>query len=642
MSCRSQSDEYKSALTYRFTTGGRFKLQRVLENLKSPGQLKSFLTQRKSTRTKDISMYLRGSNPFDLHNAEVLKHQPLQDPSTQLRYLYLLPRTHNIDFHGQTVVRCELLSDVEEQAPRYIGLSYTWGDPQIRRPIIVGDKIFQATANLAIALEHLQDDKKTIIFWIDAICIDQSNLNEKSIQVQRMGHIFASAALVIAWLGPAADESELALRELMRYNNDKPDSYEDLKHTFRKRYAALPIESINAFFDRQWFKRVWVGQEVALSKHVTFVCGQLEIQREELLACFWTFVFSRSLLEQTKLSARNTRFIAIRPLPLRDFLLHDSASLHLCLGSDLESSDPRDFIYSSLGRISSLGECVLDVDYTKRVQDVYTEFAVAAIRVGEVDWLSEHWRPSVNYEDLPSWVPDWSSTEPCRGPRDDVVLEYNIAEVCEIERGGKALNISARRITQISSTNCSLSSQQETFAFDLSTSAVATQQEEERVMSSLDTVRQALDDKERWSHEDAERAAYDLSSGMSLLRQLGYDGEAWEGDLYDSYKAFRGLQTLPSDVADPKQWRRDASRAYLRVLQDSNVKNFFVTATDIVGTSRDEVQLGDWVCALGGVEGVHVLREVEGGFYRIVSFANVFPWEDVEYSDGPVETITII
>ncbi|KAI4925008.1 uncharacterized protein J4E92_007046 [Alternaria infectoria] len=425
-------------------------------------------------------MYLRGSNPFDLHNAEVLKHQPLQDPSTQLRYLYLLPRTHNIDFHGQTVVRCELLSDVEEQAPRYIGLSYTWGDPQIRRPIIVGDKIFQATANLAIALEHLQDDRKTIIFWIDAICIDQSNLNEKSIQVQRMGHIFASAALVIAWLGPAADESELALRELMRYNNDKPDSYEELKHTFRERCAALPIKSINAFFDRQWFKRVWVGQEVALNKHVTFVCGQLDIQREELLACFWTFVFSSS------------------------------------------------------------------------------------------------------------------------------------------------------------------QSQQESFAFDLLTSAMATQQEEARVMLSLDTVRQALDDKERWGQEDAEKAVFDLSSGMSVFKELVEDDETWEDDLYESYKAFRGLKTLPSDVDDPRQWRRDASRAYLRVLQESNAKNFFVTATDIVGTSRDEVQPGDWVCVLGGVWGVHILREVDGGFYRIVSIANVFPWEDVKNSDASVETITIV
>jgi len=605
MSCRSESDEYKSALTDRFT------------DLKDP-------------------------KPFDFQTAEVFKHQPLQDPSTELRYLYLLPKTHNVDHDGETIVRCQLHSDAEEQAPRYIGLSYTWGDSEFRRPILVGHKIFHATVNLAIALEHLQDEKKTIILWIDAICIDQSNLEEKSIQVQRMGHIFASAALVIAWLGPAADESEVALRELMRYNDDSPDSYEEFKNTFGGRYAALPIESINALFDRPWFKRVWVGQEVALNEHVIFVCGQLDIQREELLACYWGFMIIGSSLDGIKLTGSNMRFDAIKALPLREFLLHADASSHLSCGSDLESSDPRDFIYSSLGRISSLGDCVLDVDYTKRVQDVYTEFAVAVIRVGEIDWLSYNWRLSVNYGDLPSWVPDWSDTRPCGYAQNMILLKYDVVEVWEIERGCKALKIRARRITQIKRIHCSLQSQQETSAFDLSTSAMATQQDEARVMLSLDTVRQALDDKERWDHEDSERAVYDLSSGMSVVRKVLYDNETWDGDLYDSYKAFRGLETPPSDVADPKKWRKDASRAYLRVLQEPNIENFFVTATDIVGTSRDEVQLGDWVCVLGGVKGVHVLREVEGGFYRIVSRANVFPWEDVEDSDAPVETITII
>ena len=597
MSCRSQSDEYKSALTDRFTD-------------------------------------LIDPTPFDIQNTEVFEHQPLQDPNTELRYLYLLPKTHNVDHDGQTIIRCQLHSDAEEQPPRYIGLSYTWGDPELRRPILVGDKVFHATVNLVIALEHLQEEGKTIRFWIDAICIDQSNLSEKSIQVQRMGNVFASAALVLAWLGPAADESEVALRELIRYSYHCPSSYEQLKHTFSRVYAALPFESIHAFFDRPWFKRVWVGQEVALNKHVIFVCGRLDIQREELLVCQGKFTVSRSIWEGVGLSAVNVRFGAIEPLPLRVFL-HENAAFHLLCGSDLESSDPRDYIYSSLGRISSLGNCVLDVDYTKRVQDVYTEFAVAVIRAGEVDWLSYGWRLSGNYGDLPSWVPDWSNTRTCGSPQNMILLDYDIVEVCEIERGGKALNISAQRIAQISRVVCSS-------AFDLSTSAMATQRDEERVMLSLDTIRQALDDKERWGHTVAERAVFDLSSGISIMRDVNYKDPLQYVDLYKSYKAFRGLETLPSDMTDLRQWARDTSRAYLSVIREPNIENFFVTATDIVGTSRDEVQPGDWVCVLGGVMGAWILREVDGGFYRIVSFANVFPWGDVENSDAPVETITII
>jgi hypothetical protein len=163
----------------------------------------------------------------------------------------LLPKRHNINLDGQTVLRCELLSDAEEQTPHYIGLSYTWGDPEIRRPMLVGDKVFHATENLAIALEHLQEEDKTIIFWIDAVCINQNDSNEKSIQVQRMGSIFASAVLVIAWIGPAADDSDLALQELESYAAEFiQDSWSQFRQVYAKRFAALHVESIEALLVR--------------------------------------------------------------------------------------------------------------------------------------------------------------------------------------------------------------------------------------------------------------------------------------------------------------------------------------------------------------------------------------------------------
>jgi hypothetical protein len=318
MSCRSQSDAYKSALTDHFTP---------------PNE------KMKSALTKDGLAYSEISKPFDIHTAHIFEHQPLGDPSTELRYLYLLPKTHNINLDEQTVVRCELLSDAEEQAPRYIGLSYTWGDPQARRPILVGDKIFHATENLAIALEHLQEEDKTDIFWIDALCIDQNNSNEKSIQVRRMGNIFASAALVVAWLGSAADESDLVLQELENYHKDAPRWSNQLDEFDGERFAALPIVQSNAFFARSWFQRVWVGQEVALNKRVIFVCGQRDLHREQLLD--YHFSFERAMVQWRgeKIHADFVRFEHIEALPLVDFIDHEFASVYLATGNRLESSD---------------------------------------------------------------------------------------------------------------------------------------------------------------------------------------------------------------------------------------------------------------------------------------------------------------
>ncbi|CAN9189491.1 unnamed protein product [Alternaria alternata] len=604
MSCRSQSDAYKSALTDRFTDTTESKL-------------------------------------LDIRNLEVFKHQPLQDPSTELRYLYLLPRTHNIDIDGQTVVRCELLSDADEQGPSYAGLSYAWGDAQIRRPMLVGDKVFHATENLAVALEHLQEEDRTITFWIDAICIDQSNSNEKSVQVQRMGDIFASAVVVLTWIGPAADDSDLALQKLERFDEDC-SSCGWLSYEHGELFAALPSVSIKALCARPWFKRVWVGQEVALNEQVIFVCGQRDIHRRQLVDSALIYWATSAALRGDSSSPHYTRFQHTKPLPFHDFLNHDDASISFGTGSELESSDPRDFVYSSFGRINDIEECALHVDYTKSVEEVYTEFAEAIIRAGQIDLFEDAWRPSSTYRNLPSWVPDWSETSMCGILENSLVLKYDIAEICGIERGSKALRISAQRSARVSCIENGLQLQQGVLGLNLSESASINLQEEEEVISFLNMIQEALGRKNRWCSEEVDKTLFNLSTSMSFARYMIRDNEQLLNNLYISYQVFRGLVTPPDDIPDPQSWRKDASYAYLNSLRSSNIKNFFMTSQDIVGVSRDDVQPGDWVCVLGGMQGVWVIRETGDGHYRIVSVAEGFPWEDIKNNDAPVEVLTIV
>jgi hypothetical protein len=174
----------------------------------------------------------KNQNHSDLRSFQIFKHRPLPDPDTHLRHLYLRPRRYNIALNGQTVVRCELLPRPIKDVDPYVALSYTWGNPRLRRPMMVGERVFHISENLAIALEHLQEKEKTLILWVDAVCIDQSHEHEKSIQVQRMGEIFSYAALVIAWLGPSADESDLALQEIIKVvtAHDKLDQSSPIDH----------------------------------------------------------------------------------------------------------------------------------------------------------------------------------------------------------------------------------------------------------------------------------------------------------------------------------------------------------------------------------------------------------------------------
>jgi hypothetical protein len=354
MTCRSQSSTYKSALTDRFTD--------------SPKQ-------------------------FDLHHDQPFSRCPLQDPATHTRHLYLLPRKCNVHVGGRTIVRCELLSHAFGHTPPYLGLSYTWGDPTLRLLIAIGDKILSVTETLAIALEHLQEEEVTLVLWVDAVCIDQENQEEKNIQVQRMGEIFSSAALVIAWLGVPADGSDLVLQELGKYV-DTMSIVDDLRQSDGQLFTTLPLEPIQALFDRSWFKRVWVGQEMALNSEVIFVCGQKDMLRNRLLNAHLSFASSMMSWKGSWGVPHHARLARVDRLPLDELFNSTNTSFHLRCGKQLESSDPRDFVYSSFGRISDLEETGLRTDYLKPVEEVYTDFAEAMIRVGRVDWLSRCWRPS--------------------------------------------------------------------------------------------------------------------------------------------------------------------------------------------------------------------------------------------------------
>jgi hypothetical protein len=76
-----------------------------------------------------------------------------------------------------------------------------WGDSMVTEPISLDNEEFLVTTSLHAALRQMRGKAETIIVWVDAICIDQSNVDERSSQVGMMGAIYSSALLVYAWLG---------------------------------------------------------------------------------------------------------------------------------------------------------------------------------------------------------------------------------------------------------------------------------------------------------------------------------------------------------------------------------------------------------------------------------------------------------
>ncbi|KAH7176263.1 heterokaryon incompatibility protein-domain-containing protein, partial [Dactylonectria macrodidyma] len=90
----------------------------------------------------------------------------------------------------------------------YDALSYTWGDPEPTKRILVNGLPFWISANLFAASRHLRLPGRPRVLWIDAICINQNDLIKKAGQVGMMFSIYLKAYRVVVWLGQATNDDE--------------------------------------------------------------------------------------------------------------------------------------------------------------------------------------------------------------------------------------------------------------------------------------------------------------------------------------------------------------------------------------------------------------------------------------------------
>ncbi|KAE9365706.1 hypothetical protein N431DRAFT_287711, partial [Stipitochalara longipes BDJ] len=101
-------------------------------------------------------------------------------------------------------------------APKYMALSYTWGSNEKTGTTLVNGKSFSVTKNLGHALGSVFPllEEHDMYLWVDAICINQEDLDEKAIQIGLMKLIYDNASEVVAWLGPESKHSEKAMEAL--------------------------------------------------------------------------------------------------------------------------------------------------------------------------------------------------------------------------------------------------------------------------------------------------------------------------------------------------------------------------------------------------------------------------------------------
>ncbi|KAF2794595.1 heterokaryon incompatibility, partial [Melanomma pulvis-pyrius CBS 109.77] len=164
---------------------------------------------------------------------------------TEIRLIQLMPK-----FMGDSLF-CNMYCTALDKKPQFIALSYAWGDTKKTHRIHVKGYEILITQNLHEALMQLRKAHESVVLWIDALCIDQSNLQERNYQVRQMPKIYRAAQEVVAWLGQRTYASDQAMGLITL-------SPEDLQ---RQKESDIQ-EYLNDLFSRPYWSRVWVVQEL--------------------------------------------------------------------------------------------------------------------------------------------------------------------------------------------------------------------------------------------------------------------------------------------------------------------------------------------------------------------------------------------
>ena len=202
-------------------------------------------------------------------------YKPLNVKRHEIRVLHIKPSSKL-----KEQLQCCLETVSLDDNPQFEALSYTWGDPNLTRPIKLEDRKWYATINLEAGLRYLRSPSDDIVIWVDALCIDEKSVDERNSQVSLMKEIYSNAKQVKVWLGESTRGSDDALAILEHMGRNIP--FRDIRldgKKLKEKHAMYLNELVN----RPWWNRVWVQQEHILAKDVTLHCGLRSIELSAVL-----------------------------------------------------------------------------------------------------------------------------------------------------------------------------------------------------------------------------------------------------------------------------------------------------------------------------------------------------------------------
>ena len=391
----------------------------------------------------------------------------------EIRLLYVYPADTKSDS-----IQSELkVVRLDDRGIRYEALSYTWGHeeptermwiqgnpqqapqhiseesesrstmtPRERLRAVAWDvaraereknKTFYVKPNLSDALRHLRDYSQqspnptqqrpqTLVIWIDYICINQDDRDERSEQVRMMADIYKRADSVFIWLGREGEDSNIGMDFILRIPDQEHQGMLSVRGSNAHVWGAFM-----ALMRRAWFSRRWVVQELALAKKAYLMCGDVSVNWLDFVVAVEFFIerfdtisalyndapsFKQELLAlgNIKASAAPKMITVTNEFVRGSTKQRERLKTLEALVSELtmfEAGDPRDTVYAVLAlawdieegserqirdwRTKATSHPSFKVDYQKNVLQVFTDFVAFCVHgSNSLDIICRKWAPN--------------------------------------------------------------------------------------------------------------------------------------------------------------------------------------------------------------------------------------------------------
>ncbi|KAH7089428.1 heterokaryon incompatibility protein-domain-containing protein, partial [Paraphoma chrysanthemicola] len=257
----------------------------------------------------------------------IFQHDPLDHNTASIRLVEVL---HKRSKSG--LVQCRMFNGTIA-SNRYTCLSYEWDSKPGGEWIIINGELHYVRRNLWDFLRVATSKYCKQKLWIDALCIDQTNIDERSHQVQMMVTIYKEASEVWVWLGDDPSAARLLA------GNFSIEGQQTQKDNDRMAYVS----------QNSYWTRAWITQEVALARRIRLLAEDQRVKETELPS------------------------MAISPLYLTRQLRSSREYLTTLLHrfANKKSTIPQDAVFSLLGLCEDGAE--IDTNYSLSSQEVFEQ-----------------------------------------------------------------------------------------------------------------------------------------------------------------------------------------------------------------------------------------------------------------------------